>query len=239
MKIHLSAFAALSLVLSSAFADLPRTWTSKDGSATMEATFHKVDGDNVVLLLPNGRTQTVQKQFLSDEDVQWIEENSGASGAGGVSADAAVPAALKGNLIDDRGNKFDLAKEGPLPKYYLFYYSASWCGPCKAFTPELVRFHRKWKARKANFEVVLVPSDRSREDEIAYLKDHRMPWPGVDFDKKNAPGIPNSNWGFIPAMALFDADGNRLLQVNDEMSKEEFLDKAEDIFTKDKQTAAN
>jgi thiol-disulfide isomerase/thioredoxin len=210
-----------------------RTWTSKDGTATIEAKFHKLEGDRVTLILPSGRSQYVQTSFLSEADLAWIEEENKEAPAAvtGVPAAAKIPAALEGNLLDDRGNSASvLNPDGTAPKHYLFYYSASWCGPCVAFTPELVRFYRKMKARDTSFEVILVPSDKSREAEIAYLKDHRMPWPGVDFDKK-APGVPASNFGYIPSMVLVDADGKRLLEVSKSLDQDKFLSQAEDILS--------
>jgi nucleoredoxin len=222
----------------------PRTWTSKDGSAKLTATFFKTDGDKVVLILPNGRSQIIEKRFLSDADLAWIDEHGAGTstiGAATVGADksAKIPAALAGKLIDIRGRPADIAHDGRAPKYYIFYYSASWCGPCHAFTPQLVQFHRRMRARKADFEVVLVPSDRSQEDEVAYMKEMRMPWPGVAYDQRGASGIPNSTWGYIPAMVLVDADGNRLLEVNDSLSRDEFLKKAEKILQSGSQAAPN
>ena len=117
---------------------------------------------------------------------------------------------------------------------------AEWCGPCHAFTPELIQFYRKMKGRKASLAVILFPSDRSKEDEVAYMKEMRMPWPGVDYDKRNAQGIPRSNWGYIPAMVLVDANGKRLLEVNDKLSRADFLAQTEKILREESaQTAQN
>jgi len=237
-------FGLLALPLQAA---APRVWTSKDGSATITATYYKTEGGKVTLILPNGRSQVIDRTFLSDADVAWIDANGAATAATpaggettGASTSAKIPAALAGKLIDDRGKPATVAKDGATPKYYLFYYSASWCGPCHAFTPELIQFFRKMKARKASLAVILFPSDRSKEDEVAYMKEMRMPWPGVDYDKLNAQGIPRSNWGYIPAMVLVDADGKRLLQVDDKLSREEFLQQTEKILREETaQTAQN
>lgn len=218
-----------------------RTWTSSDGSATIEARFFKRVGEQITLILPNGRSQVVQAEYLSQADRDWIAQNTenpestpalGAT-APSASASAPIPAALDGNLIDDRGREVKLATDdGSAPKYYLFYYSASWCGPCVGFTPELVRFHRQMKSRGASLEVILVPSDKSREAEIAYLKDHRMPWPGFDFDKLPNRAIPDNKYGYIPAMVLTDADGNRLLEVSKSLSRSDFLDQTKTLVAK-------
>ncbi len=202
----------------------------------MEASFHKVEGEKVTLLLPNGRAQYVQRDFLSEADLAWIDEQSStaaAVAANAATATAKIPAALEGKLLDDRGSSASILNaDGSAPKYYLFYYSASWCGPCKAFTPELVRFYKQLKARDASLAAVLVPSDRSRDEEVAYLKDHRMPWPGVDLDKSPVRGVPPNKSGYIPAMVLTDADGKVLLEVGEALNRNDFLDQAKEIVTK-------
>jgi nucleoredoxin len=228
-------------------AGTPRVWTSKDGSATITATYYKTEAGKVTLILPNGRSQVIDRAFLSDADLAWIDANgapaatsSNGGETSGASASAKIPAALAGKLIDDRGKPASVAKDGATPKYYLFYYSASWCGPCHAFTPELIQFYRKMKARKASLAVILFPADRSKEDEIAYMKEMRMPWPGVDFNRLNSREIPRSNWGYIPAMVLVDAQGKRLLEVNDELSRADFLQQTEKILREaTAQTAQN
>ncbi|KAJ1524214.1 hypothetical protein ONE63_010734 [Megalurothrips usitatus] len=40
------------------------------------------------------------------------------------------------------------------------YFSAHWCPPCKAFTPQLVATYNAVRERGHNFEVVFVSSDR-------------------------------------------------------------------------------
>ena len=51
------------------------------------------------------------------------------------------------------------------------YFSASWCPPCRTFTPKLVEFH---KANKDKFEVLLVSADNSSKAQANYMhKDGR------------------------------------------------------------------
>lgn len=224
--------------ISIAFAAEQRTWTSRDGSATMEAAFNKLDGGKVVLILPNGRSQSVDRKFLSDADLQWIEENASASSSGDSAlAGAKIPALLADKLIDSRGEKFTLGADGGLPKYYIFYYSASWCPPCRAFTPDLVKFHRRMKARDASFEVILVPNDNSEEEEIAYLADYRMPWPGIAWNARGNREIPRNPGDGIPAVRLTDANGETLLTTED-VPHMEFLTKAGRIISGSNSTTA-
>ena len=68
------------------------------------------------------------------------------------------------HLVQPRNGSF---RSAPLsmsstPKYYAFYYSAVWCPPCKAFTPDLVKFYDRMRKSGADFEIVFVSSDRWR-----------------------------------------------------------------------------
>lgn len=58
-------------------------------------------------------------------------------------------------------------------KYVGLYFSASWCGPCRAFTPSLIKFRNKYKTE---FEVVLVGADGSSRAQANYMKKYKMPW---------------------------------------------------------------
>lgn len=58
------------------------------------------------------------------------------------------------------------------------YFSGSWCGPCRSFTPRLVEVYEELSS-KSNFEVVLVSSDDSDEDFNEYFS--KMPWLAIPF----------------------------------------------------------
>jgi len=151
--------------------------------------------------------------------------------ASGVTPTAQIPRALNGRLVDADGKPVTLGAEGSVvPKYYLFYYSASWCGPCVAFTPELVRFYNRMKVSNPDFVVVLVPSDQSAEDALSYMEKARMSFPGVDYDKMNRPGIPGNPGNSIPAMRLTDENGVDLLTTAD-TPRSKFLDATHKLIT--------
>ncbi|XP_043275156.1 nucleoredoxin-like [Venturia canescens] len=59
------------------------------------------------------------------------------------------------------------------------YFSAHWCPPCKAFTPQLVDTYQRIRERGHNFEVIFVSSDRSEESYNAYIES--MPWLRIPF----------------------------------------------------------
>ena len=57
-------------------------------------------------------------------------------------------------LLDSKGN--NVSSDTLAGKYVGLYFSASWCGPCRAFTPSLITFRNK---HGAEFEVVSLPEE--------------------------------------------------------------------------------
>jgi nucleoredoxin len=78
---------------------------------------------------------------------------------------------FKDQLLSHEGKK---VKASTLKdKFVGIYFSASWCPPCRTFTPKLVEFRNQ---NKKQFEVVFVSSDGSEEDQFKYIKKANMKW---------------------------------------------------------------
>jgi nucleoredoxin len=95
-------------------------------------------------------------------------------------------------------------------KYWAFYYSASWCPPCRAFTPKLVDFYNDFKPQHPNFELVFVNHDRDEGAMLDYMKGDSMPWPAVRFDDIDKVNGNQFCGRGIPDLVLTDADGTVL-----------------------------
>jgi thiol-disulfide isomerase/thioredoxin len=81
---------------------------------------------------------------------------------------------LPDELLDAAGKA--VSGETLSGKYVGLYFSASWCPPCRTFTPKLVEFH---KANRDKFEVLLVSADNSEKAQANYMKKYMMPWLAV------------------------------------------------------------
>lgn len=65
-------------------------------------------------------------------------------------------------------------------KTVCLFFSANWCRPCKALTPQLVRLYDVLKMEGKEFEIIFVSFDHDEEKFNEHFK--CMPWLTVPFD---------------------------------------------------------
>ncbi len=136
-------------------------------------------------------------------------------GASGPAPEGGIPGLLGPRLVGADGQLVDTSElEG---KTVALYFSASWCGPCRQFTPDLVRTYRELKAAGRPFEVVLVSSDRDEAAMREYMRTASMPWLAVPYDRGRLQAIASRyNVRGIPAVVVLDLDG-RTVSTNGRM----------------------
>lgn len=92
-------------------------------------------------------------------------------------------------------------------KYVGVYVSASWCGPCRAFTPELVELYKEYERE---LEIVLIGADRSQDEVFKYARDHGMPWLVAKQGSAASGYMTRHGVRGIPDFRLFDKNGKLL-----------------------------
>jgi nucleoredoxin len=127
---------------------------------------------------------------------------------------ASITDALAGNLVTVKDKTLaplsTQATSGA--KFYAFYYSAKWCPPCRAFTPELVEAYKAIKAGHPEFELVFVSSDRTGDAMLDYMASYGMTFPAVNFEQRRSIAAlkrPSHENG-IPNLVFMSADGKEL-----------------------------
>ena len=109
-------------------------------------------------------------------------------------------------LINASGKKVktEQALQG---KIVAVYFSASWCGPCRGFTPQLVNFYKR-AAKKNNLEIVFISSDKTADAMMQYMKKDKMPWLAVPQDSPLAKALQRElKVNGIPTLVVFDQNG--------------------------------
>ena len=111
---------------------------------------------------------------------------------------------LPDELLDATGKA--VSGETLSGKYVGLYFSASWCPPCRTFTPKLVEFH---KANKDKFEVLLVSADNSSKAQANYMKKYMMPWLAIKH-QSTAANLLVKKMGVsgIPYLVILAPDGS-------------------------------
>eukprot|EP00002_Diphylleia_rotans_P022020 TRINITY_DN4306_c0_g1_i1.p1 TRINITY_DN4306_c0_g1~~TRINITY_DN4306_c0_g1_i1.p1 ORF type:complete len:179 (-),score=30.68 TRINITY_DN4306_c0_g1_i1:133-669(-) len=91
-------------------------------------------------------------------------------------------------------------------KFVGIYFSAHWCPPCRAFTPQLAQFFQK--NRKAlDLEIVFVSSDRDERAWSEYFG--TMPWTAIPFNERSIKQSLSSKFSVmgIPTLVILDSHG--------------------------------
>ena len=112
--------------------------------------------------------------------------------------------AIDFNVKDLNGN--DLSLEKYRGNVILLDFWAVWCGPCIAEMPNVKQVYEKYK--EANFQIIGISLDQSRDKLMGYLEKEGITWPQF-FDGNGWKNQVAQMYGInaIPHMYLIDGEG--------------------------------
>ncbi|WKY07916.1 hypothetical protein Q1695_007425 [Nippostrongylus brasiliensis] len=128
------------------------------------------------------------------------------------------------------GSKVD-AGEYLKGKMVGLYFSASWCPPCRSFTPKLKRFYEAVKESHPEFEIVLVSRDKEADALFEYYDEHMGDWTFIPFgDPKIEELLEKYNARSIPGMKIIKPDGSEVVKDARTEVQEKANDDPEALF---------
>ena len=154
---------------------------------------------------------------LSSADREWIVEHEESKGSQPAvewqNSESKIAKAIRGKLYQKEGDKLEKLELGDRsePEFYVFYYGASWCGPCRRFVPILKSWYNQFKDHGVeNFELIFVSSDRTGESQKDYVKKSNMPWPFLKWRSSYGRTIENYSRRSIPGLVIVNRNGRIL-----------------------------
>ena len=206
-------------------ADIPsmtRTWTNKETGATFQARLAGLNSVNAIMqnVFTKKKIPFPLKK-LSREDLDWIDFHKELVGKTDAElAKMVIPKGvlgkqLKGLTYREKDGKFVKMDGKWNARYFILYYSASWCGPCRASLPRNLEVYLDKIAPRKDLEVVLCSMDHALEGAQKWAVSNKMPWPVFLFGyldnlSKESPLIRKNYPGPIPSLVLVDANGNKI-----------------------------
>ena len=130
------------------------------------------------------------------------------------------------SMPDPKGKMISVSDYVKKNKYTLIDFWASWCGPCRAEMPTVVKAYDLYHAK--GFEVVGVSLDNNKEAWIKAIDQLKMPWPHMsDIKGWDCAGAALYNVKGIPANVLIDQQG-KIVAKN--LRGQDLLDKMAELL---------
>jgi peroxiredoxin len=109
------------------------------------------------------------------------------------------------SLPDVNGHPISLASFRG--KYVLVDFWASWCGPCRAENPNVVKVHNEFRNKK-NFAILGVSLDKDRSEWQKAIQDDGLDWKQIsDLKYWNSKAVSTFQFEGIPFNLLIDPQG--------------------------------
>ena len=153
-----------------------------------------------------------KKSKKKDAETEAVEEQAAEEEETAAKKDKNAPSAVAGALA-----KFKVFNGRPNLKadYYIYLYSASWCGYCQQCMPVAVEQYKKIRGNR-KVELILICGDKTPEEGKAYLKSKKLKSPAIMFSELEATqfrGLPGCGLPGFPAITIVDKEGAQITNV--------------------------
>lgn len=101
----------------------------------------------------------------------------------------------------------DAPVAAPHAKLLALYFSAKWCGPCRAFTPLLKEFYAN--TARDDLEIAFISLDRDEAAFQAYFAD--MPWLAASYACEREEIYHAFGLQGVPSLVIFEPSTGRVL----------------------------
>ncbi len=157
--------------------------------AALNQLLKKYPGNQVIRDLKQGYDQeAAQLAQQQSQETDWV---------GKQAPDFSLP--------DVNGHPISLASYRG--KYVLVDFWASWCGPCRAENPNVVKVHNEFKNKK-NFAILGVSLDKDRSEWQKAVQDDGLDWKQIsDLKFWNSKAVSTFQFEGIPYNLLIDPQG--------------------------------
>jgi len=128
-----------------------------------------------------------------------------------------------GRFVEElEGKLVDIATSAPAAlahpsqlRYLVFYRGAGWCGPCREFSPSLVKFYQEMKPAHPEFDIIFISADHSAAEMHAYAKEEGFTWCAIPADRDPQLLLISPLFGnTIPQLLVTDRHGKVLIDSN-------------------------
>ena len=166
-----------------------RKWSTSDRKVKFYGTF-LYSHSKVFFLYRNGEIQMNIPGWFTKEDQAWLKGPAKKISAKNLAlekeriakekeAGTYVPfltKQLKGSTSYIENGKFIKKDSTKTPEHYIFYYGASWCGPCKKAAPSLVAKFKQKIANNDKVELIHISTDRTAARAQTWAAKEKFPW---------------------------------------------------------------